>query len=67
MSSQAIDVTVVRDFAALEPRKRDWNALVARAHTNTVFQTYECHASWCRVFGVDRQLLIDRRAARLEA
>lgn len=58
MSSNAIEVTVARDFAALECRKAEWNRLVERARTNTVFQTYEFHASWWKVFGGDRRLLM---------
>lgn len=44
-------VSVVEEFAALAPRKAQWNALVQRSCTNTVFQTYEFHASWWKVFG----------------
>jgi CelD/BcsL family acetyltransferase involved in cellulose biosynthesis len=51
-------IEVARDFAALESRIEEWNRLVERAQTNTVFQTYECHASWWKVFGADRRLLI---------
>jgi CelD/BcsL family acetyltransferase involved in cellulose biosynthesis len=55
---RAIEVTVVRDFATLELRKGEWNRLAERAQTNTVFQTYECHASWWKALGGDRRLLI---------
>jgi CelD/BcsL family acetyltransferase involved in cellulose biosynthesis len=47
----AIRISVVEDFGALAARKADWNALVERSHTATVFQTYEFHESWWRVFG----------------
>lgn len=46
-----IDVSIVEDFWALAPRKAEWNALLQRSRTNTVFQTYEFHASWWKVFG----------------
>ncbi len=35
-----------------------WNALVLKSNTNTVFQTYEWHYSWWKVFGTDKELFI---------
>lgn len=53
-----LKVEVVRRFAELECRRGEWNALVKRAQTSTIFQTYEWHASWWRVFGGNAQLLV---------
>ena len=47
----AIRIQVVRDFRELWPLRHRWNALVRGADTNTIFQTYEWHASWWKVFG----------------
>ena len=49
---------VVRDFAALEARRAEWNALVARAQTGTIFQTWELHASWWKALGGCAQLCV---------
>lgn len=56
--ARSIKVTVVEDFAALEPRRNEWNALVERAQTSTVFQTFEFHATWWKIFGKDDRLLV---------
>ena len=47
----AFEITVVQDFSVLEARGQEWNALVERAETGTIFQTYEMHASWWNAFG----------------
>ncbi|RMG55987.1 MAG: GNAT family N-acetyltransferase [Acidobacteria bacterium] len=43
---------------ALSARRDEWNALVGRSHTQTVFQTYEWHASWWKTLGSGRQPLV---------
>jgi CelD/BcsL family acetyltransferase involved in cellulose biosynthesis len=53
-----IEVSVISDFDELHPRRAEWNELVARAGTSTIFQTYECHASWWKVFGNTGRLLV---------
>lgn len=58
MTSDPVQVVVVHDFAALASRAGQWNRLAERACTNTVFQTYQCHASWWSAFGHDRRLLV---------
>jgi CelD/BcsL family acetyltransferase involved in cellulose biosynthesis len=53
-----VHVAVVEDWAALEPRRVEWNALVARSQTSTIFQTFEWHASWWKTFGDRARLLV---------
>jgi CelD/BcsL family acetyltransferase involved in cellulose biosynthesis len=50
-----VRITLVDRFAELEPRREAWNELARRAGTSTVFQTYEWHLSWWRVFGSGSQ------------
>lgn len=57
-ASAPIRVSIIADFAALEPRRAEWNGLVERSATSTVFQTYEFHASWWKVFGAGKRLLV---------
>jgi len=38
--------------------KESWDGLVSRASTGTVFQTYEWHAAWWKVFGHGRAAYI---------
>lgn len=53
---EPVTVSVVRDFAVLARRAAEWNALLENAQTNTVFQTFEAHASWWKAFGRDVEL-----------
>ncbi len=46
-----IRVSRVEEIDALWSRKEEWNALVGRNSTNTVFQTFEWQVSWWRAFG----------------
>ncbi|MGZ8155110.1 MAG: GNAT family N-acetyltransferase [Burkholderiales bacterium] len=56
--ARGVRVTLIRRFDALERLAHRWNALVERAQTKSIFQTYECHRSWWRAFGADHQLLV---------
>jgi CelD/BcsL family acetyltransferase involved in cellulose biosynthesis len=58
MRTAAVEIEIVRTFSALEARREAWNRLVERAQTNTVFQTYECHASWWKAFGSGSKLFV---------
>ena len=58
MRAIAVEIEIVRTFSALEGRREAWNRLVERAQTNTVFQTYECHASWWKAFGAGVKLFV---------
>jgi len=58
LKTQPIRITLVDDPEALWRRKAEWNALAARSETNTIFQTFEWHASWWKVFGGDAQPLL---------
>jgi CelD/BcsL family acetyltransferase involved in cellulose biosynthesis len=40
-----------RSLEALEDRASEWNALVGECETNTIYQTFEWHASWLSAFG----------------
>ncbi len=51
-------VVRVSTLDALDTRRDEWNALVARSHTRTVFQTYEWHVGWWKTLGSERQSLI---------
>jgi CelD/BcsL family acetyltransferase involved in cellulose biosynthesis len=53
-----IKVTQVENLDALWSRKEEWNALVERNNTNTIFQTFEWQVSWCRAFKDDIKLLV---------
>lgn len=41
-----LEIELVEDRSALQLAATDWNALVARNETNTVFQTYEWFDAW---------------------
>lgn len=53
-----IRVSCVEDLEALWPRAGEWNALVRANRTNTVFQTFEWQASWCRAYASSVRLLV---------
>jgi CelD/BcsL family acetyltransferase involved in cellulose biosynthesis len=53
-----LHVRAISDFAALEPLREAWNRLVERAHTATIFQTFECQASWWRAYGEGNALRV---------
>lgn len=53
-----VSITCVHDLDLLWPRKDEWNALVQRSSTNTIFQTFEWHMSWWKAFSDSAQLLI---------
>lgn len=53
-----VQITLVEDFDTLWPRRKEWNDLVERSATNTVFQTLEWHRSWWRAFGSEAQSLV---------
>jgi CelD/BcsL family acetyltransferase involved in cellulose biosynthesis len=53
-----IRITRVDNLDALWPRTNEWNALVERSPTNTVFQTLEWHRSWWSALGSDAQPLV---------
>ena len=58
LKARPIRITLVDDLEALWLRKTEWNALVERSETSTVFQTFEWHASWWKVFGVEARPLV---------
>lgn len=51
-------ITWVDDLEMLWPRAKEWNALVRGNRTDTVFQTFEWQASWCRAFAGNVRLLV---------
>jgi len=64
LKARPIRITLVDDLEALWLRKTEWNALVERSETSTVFQTFEWHASWWKTFGREaRPLLLLAEAA----
>lgn len=54
----AVEVTLVQDAEALWTRRAEWNALVERSATQTVFQTLDWQRSWWRTLGRDARLLV---------
>jgi CelD/BcsL family acetyltransferase involved in cellulose biosynthesis len=55
---QPVQITLVENLDTLRPRRSEWNALVERSSTNTVFQTLEWHRSWWNAFGSGAQSLV---------
>ena len=53
-----VRITCLNDLESLWSRAGEWNALVRENRTDTVFQTFEWQASWCRAFGHDVRLLV---------
>jgi CelD/BcsL family acetyltransferase involved in cellulose biosynthesis len=53
-----VQVSCIRSFDALEARRRQWDALLQRSASHTVFQTFEWHASWWRAYGADFELFV---------
>ncbi len=53
-----LQITVVEDPAALWSRRDEWNALVERSTTSTIFQTCEWHASWWKALGRQARPLV---------
>lgn len=49
---------VIEETARLLPLTDQWNGLVERAATRTVFQTFEWYLSWWRIFGAGARLRI---------
>lgn len=54
----AVRITWVEDWEALWQRAEEWNTLLRGNRTDTVFQTFEWQASWCRAFSRDVRLLV---------
>lgn len=54
----SVHVTLVENPDTLWPRRSEWNALVERSATNTVFQTLEWHCSWWKALGGGSRPLI---------
>ena len=48
---RALSTTIVTDVAALERRRADWDALLARSATNQVTQSPFWLLAWWRIFG----------------
>jgi len=55
---QPIAITMVEDAAALWRRRSEWNSLVERSATSTVFQTLEWHRSWWNALRADARLVV---------
>jgi CelD/BcsL family acetyltransferase involved in cellulose biosynthesis len=56
--AERVEGRVIAEFDALAPMRDEWNRLAERSYTNTVFQTYEVHASWWAAFGSTGQLRV---------
>jgi CelD/BcsL family acetyltransferase involved in cellulose biosynthesis len=55
---QPVQIRLIENLDALWPRRSEWNALVERSATNTVFQTLEWHCSWWKAFGSGAQSMV---------
>jgi CelD/BcsL family acetyltransferase involved in cellulose biosynthesis len=53
----SVEITVIRAFSDLAQVRTDWNRLVERAYTGSVFQTFEVHQAWWAAFGDAASLL----------
>jgi CelD/BcsL family acetyltransferase involved in cellulose biosynthesis len=53
-----LNIELIEDRSAVPLTAEQWNALVARNETNTVFQTYEWFDAWWRTFGDGRRLFL---------
>lgn len=49
--AEGVQVSCIRSFELSEAQRYQWNALLERSSSHTVFQTYEWHASWWRAYG----------------
>jgi CelD/BcsL family acetyltransferase involved in cellulose biosynthesis len=52
---EQIRIIEVANLGCLWPRRTEWNALVDRSATNTIFQTLEWHASWWKTLAGSAQ------------
>ena len=50
-STLAPSVRMFRSLEELADRACEWNTLVQECETNTIYQTFEWHASWLSAFG----------------
>lgn len=66
-SGTAIAVELIEDRSQIPLAAAEWNELVARNETNSVFQTYQWFDAWWRTFGADHQLffLLLRQEGRI--
>ncbi len=55
-TGDAIAVELIEQRALIPLSPEEWNSLVARNETNSVFQTYEWFDAWWRTFGDAHQL-----------
>lgn len=54
----SLEIRLVEDMQVLWSRATEWNALVQRSATNTVFQTIEWQASWWNTLGANARLMV---------
>jgi CelD/BcsL family acetyltransferase involved in cellulose biosynthesis len=52
----AIDVELIEDRSLIPLTEAEWNGLVARNETNSVFQTWQWFDAWWRTFGETHRL-----------
>lgn len=66
-SGTAIAVELIEDRAQIPLTAAEWNELVARNETNSIFQTYQWFDAWWRTFGDAHQLffLLLRQEGRI--
>jgi len=66
-SGAAIAVELIEDRAQIPLTAAEWNELVARNETNSIFQTYQWFDAWWRTFGDAHQLffLLLRQEGRI--
>jgi len=53
-----MNVQIVRNIGELQIDKNEWNSLVLKDATNSVFQTFEWFDCWWNTFGASGELLI---------
>lgn len=66
-SGTAIAVELIEDRSQIPLSAAEWNELVARNETNSIFQTYQWFDAWWRTFGEAHQLffLLLRQEGRI--
>ena len=66
-SGTAIAVELIEDRSQIPLSAAEWNELVARNETNSIFQTYQWFDAWWRTFGDAHQLffLLLRQEGRI--
>ena len=53
-----LNISEIKTFEELLSLENQWNPLLNRSETNTIFLTYEWIANWWKIFGKGKELLV---------